>query len=428
VIGQKSPAPRNPFVREGHVDKPGIVGSHWWNEELAKATALRSRRNVILGLVAAGGAIAALGAGAFAVAAYAPREELRRSLDVQRDYGWAFGATSETVAFDLHYTTAYAREALPRLAQDLKPSNGSLLPWFVPSLFQSPEALPRQRVPPEETPTALANVLRPIHTPTMTAAEGGGAALAELLSAATGGRIAVILDLDGPESMAAAAGMADDFDPVFLFDNWPHPRGVVTAHLTLAAAVYYQPRFAAAASSRKGGAPPVFVLDRRRLAAYTDDAEQFDNRWLCKLPSSADLKALEIKRALYVVATSATPIDLRDTAAHMEEWARAGIDVRAVALGAFVPSADGKVRFGGSAEAHEGFFGHYRWRSAADAPVLVPSNDGAAQWRPQPPVAEPSDKTLGMVRVDVDRDTGLVVAPHSLRSGSYNRASGGWGG
>jgi len=48
----------------------------------------------------------------------------------------------------------------------------------------------------------------------------------------------VIVDLPGPEAMAFAAGMAELFDPCFTFENWPHPRGVVPAHLTLAAAAF----------------------------------------------------------------------------------------------------------------------------------------------------------------------------------------------
>src|SRR5689334_23419108 len=54
-------------------------------------------------------------------------------------------------------------------------------------------------------------------------------------------------------------------------DNWPHPKGVVPAHQTLAAAAYFQPLFAKRAGV---GSPPMLVLDRRRLAAYTDDRSE----------------------------------------------------------------------------------------------------------------------------------------------------------
>ena len=73
----------------------------------------------------------------------------------------------------------------------------------------------------------------------MDAAYRRGKALATLFDAAHHDgttSIAVIVDLPGPEAVAFAAGACTALDPVFLFDNWPHPRGVVPAHLTLAAA------------------------------------------------------------------------------------------------------------------------------------------------------------------------------------------------
>src|SRR5207253_363541 len=90
--------------------------------------------------------------------------------------------------------------------------------------------------------------------------------------------------------------------PVFLFDNWPHPHGVVPAHLTLAAAVYYQPLFARAKTepTRAGKVQPVFVLDRTRLTTYVDDATQFDNRYTAKMPTTANLKTMGVAKLLYV--------------------------------------------------------------------------------------------------------------------------------
>lgn len=418
--------PANPFVREGHVDRPGIVGSVWWNKELAEATALRSRRAVITVLAVSAGGIAALGAAAFALASGGSREERRRSIEVQRDFGWSFGATSETVAFDALYTTTYARDAIPRLAGDLTPTAEAARKWASPTLFQSPEALPRLPIP-GETVTRLGEALRPIHTPSMKVAEAAGRALAELLAQATDGRVALVLDLDGPDSVAAAAGAADLFEPVFLFDNWPHPRGVVTAHLTLAAAVYHQPRFVAAAAARKAGAPPAFVLDRARLREYADDATQFDNRWWARLPGPADLTAMEVKRILYVAPTTEVDFALRDVGSFLHDWHRQGIDVRALALDAFeIDAMDGRSAYGGAPSAHAAFFAHYPWRPPAPPTAAVPKNDKARTWLPvTPPVAAPGDDVLGMVRVSVDSETGAVLGP---RSGSYNRASGGWGG
>lgn len=416
----------NPFVRWGHVDKPGIVGSHWWNKELAAATSLRSRRGMLVALAVSAGGIATLGVVGFALAGDDTREERRRSLDLQRDHGWSFGATSETVAFDWQYTTAYARDALPRLVNELTPLHPDLRPWFVPALFQSVDALPRVVVPGETALHSLGDALRPIHTPGMIDAEAAGLALAELLAQADS-RVALVFDLDGPASVAAAAGAAGLHDPVFLFDNWPHPRGVVKAHLTLAAAVYHQPRFAQTRKERRVGAPPAFVLDRQRLAPYSDDSTQFDNRWLAKLPLATVLQTLEIKRLLYVVATQSSPIDLRDVGHFLKQWSGANMDVRAIALDAFSKDTrDGKVRFGGSPEMEAGFFGHYGWKLPTPKAVPVVANVATAAWRPSEPATDPADKTLGTTPVTVNAETGVVLGP---RNGSLNRtSSGSWGG
>jgi hypothetical protein len=423
--------PANPFVREGHVDKPGIVGSHWWNRELGEATKLQTRRGLITALAVSAAGIGTLGFFAFQAAGDDTRQERRPSLEMQRTYGWNFGATSENVALDNRFTTSYAAEALPRLATDLLPRNQNLVRWYIPTLFQSPSALPRLTLPEPEpgTPQSLAAALRPIHTASMVRDEIKAEALAKLLAQATGGRVALVFDLEGPESVAAAAGAADLYEPVFLFDNWPHPRGVVPAHLALAAAVYHQPRFVQAAGTRPAGAPPAFILDRNRLSVYHDDTSQFDNRWLARLPSAQDLRALEIKRVLYVVPTKATPIDLRDVGQIFHDWSTQGIDVRALAMEALVADVTTKTAsFGPTPEAHAGFFGHYPWKSPAPPPVPVPLDDVAASWRPHPPASDPADETLGTILVAVEASTALVLGPQLLRSGSWNRSSGGWGG
>jgi hypothetical protein len=60
--------------------------------------------------------------------------------------------------------------------------------------------------------------------------------------------------------------------------------------------------------------------------------------------------------------------------------------------------------------------------------VPVPRNDEAAAWRPKAPAADAGDKTLGSVAVAVDKGTALILGAYLLRSGSWNRSSGGWGG
>ena len=53
--------------------------------------------------------------------------------------------------------------------------------------------------------------------------------------------------------------------------------------------------FAEARRSPRPGRSPMFVLDRRRIATYTDDATEFDNRYVAKLPAtSAAMRALDV--------------------------------------------------------------------------------------------------------------------------------------
>lgn len=429
---------RNPFVREGHVAKPGIIGSHWWNRELGQAAALKTRRSLITGLAASAVGITIIGLVVSEAVSGGGREERRPSLDVQREFGWNFGTASETVALGEVYTGQYAIDAVDRLANNLKPRSDNYQKWYVPTLFQSPLAYPRTIVAAEEGfRESLRGALRPIYTQAMKTAEAGGKGLAELLSQSTGGRVAIVFDLDGPEAVAAAAGAVDFFDPVFLFENWPHPRGVVAAHLTIAAALYYQPHFVAMSAIRaqdRPNAPPAFVLDRQRLATYTDDENQFDNRWLARLPSGQDLIQAEIKRVMYVTSAKDPPIDLRDVGTTMAEWVLKGIDVAAVNIRSFPFEAYATSKFGGTVESHAGFFAHYKWKVPPPSPppiaVPVPENVAAVSWRASPQTAEPGDSTLGTIRVRVDKETNQVTGPYALRSGSFNRASGGssWGG
>ncbi|MBK8257498.1 MAG: hypothetical protein IPK82_33120 [Polyangiaceae bacterium] len=425
---------RNPFVREGHVSKAGIIGSHWWNRELGEAAALKTRRSLITALAASAVGVAMIGLAVSAAVDDGAREERRPSLDVQREFGWNFGATSETVAFDATYTTTYAAEALPRLMRDLTPVSKTFQKWYVPTLLQAPWASPRTIVLSDDGPaTSLATALKPIYTPAMKVAEAAGKALAVLLTLATEGKVAIVFDLDGPQAVAAAAGACSWFEPVCLFENWPHPRGVVAAHLTLAAAVYYQPQFAQAQRIRSPNDAPAFVLDRQRLAPYTDDENQFDNRWLARLPSAQDMVSAEIKRVMYVTNAKTAPVDLRDVGTTLAEWVLKGIQVRAINIDAFYPGVDSTVRFGGSRGAQDGFFAHYKWKVPPPVPtpiaVPVPENEAAVIWQAAPQLPDPGDQTLGTVRVKVDKETNQVTGPYALRSGSFNRASGSsWGG
>ena len=126
--------------------------------------------------------------------------------------------------------------------------------------------------------------MRPMHTPEMDDDFARGIALrAQFGAVGWPHDTALVVDAPGPRAVAVAAALADHFAPVFTFGNWPHPLGVVPAHETLAAALYYLPMFTA---GRRRCAPPT----RRRCSSSTpigsrpigDADTQFDNRYFVR--------------------------------------------------------------------------------------------------------------------------------------------------
>lgn len=464
-----------PFQRDELVDKPGIVGARWWHASLADEQAKIARRTALRGVLFAGGAIAGLGAVlAMCVKATQSKEDpevgdaRNASLEMQRAYGWNFGAIGEPLVFDGTAEKPFDPSALPKLADDLRPAQAELVPYYQATLFQAPYAMPSSigKLAPEESAgfKPLADALKPIATPAMESAYARGKSLASLFAAlaehggkTTDANAAVVVDLPGPEAVAFAAGAAGVFDPVFLFENWPHPRGVVRTQETLAAAAYYQPLFQKERARLTVPAPAMFVLDRRRLSNYTDEATQFDNRFVAKLPPAANVKgALRAVHLLYVVPTRADAAsELDDLNDDFVGYDRAGIEVRALSLDMFSQSSqkpDGgapadqmvgesaNTYYGGSPESHYSFFTDYPWaRPPRTATLRVSSNPGA-HYVPSPRasaystgvpgggVTRPRPPNFGTVPVVVALGTGLVLGARYSRSGSWNRASGGWGG
>ncbi len=386
--------PNDPSFKEAYrVEKPGIVGAKWWQEGLVEQAAVaiprRSALAGMVGIVTVTGAIAVIGGALAICGAAASNDEVeyktidQASLKAQRDYGWNFGAVTEKLVFDGEQKTPFDRAALARLRSELLPVKGELRPFYWPTLFEAPTAMPT--IPIEgESPTApLSTVLSPIFTSAMDVAYKRGRALAALFEKATPDT-AVLVDLPGPEAVAMAAGMAERFEPVATFDNWPHPRGVVPAHLTLAAAAYYQPLFAKAQQRRTLSALPLLVLDRKRLTQYTDETRQFDNRYVAKLPPPDGFKKLGVKRLLYVAPGGADAQELDDLNEDFVAYEKAGIDVKMVAATDFTagnPSLPAAERqkleqagdwppyyYGGDTGSSEGFWSDYGWESGTTSP------------------------------------------------------------
>ncbi|HRI71415.1 MAG TPA: hypothetical protein PK156_44585 [Polyangium sp.] len=449
----------NPFVRDEWLDKPGIVGARWWNQSLREATKLQTRRTVLL-VAGAATAMLACGVVASSIAASAvgsddieTREEMRPALALQRDHGWNFGATNELLVYDGVTTTPFDRPSLARLVDELAPVRPDLQPYYVNTLFQSPEALPTKPLPVEEGQSAvkpIAEALRPIFTSQMGQLYKIGQSLATLLTTGSAAPVALVIDMDGPNAVAFAAGVAEAFDPVFLFDNWPHPRGVVPAHKTLAAAVYYQPRFASTKAAR---APkwPAFVLDRQRLAPYVDDARQFDNRWFAKLPSASLIAVLNVAHVLYVVEQVAHLPELGDLNDVFVALDASKVDVRAVTTTAFVPRPPSEVKpggreyfYGGDETSDAGFFGHYPWKAPPlpPGPLVTTADMHASAYHPAPRSNKfaaagitgvdtlMGTPKIGLVPVVIAAGTGILLgAKLAGRNGTWGRSGGssGWG-
>ncbi|MFO0565535.1 MAG: hypothetical protein U0263_07725 [Polyangiaceae bacterium] len=482
--------PNDPTFREGYrVDKPGIVGAKWWQEGVVEqAEVAIPRRTALAGMVGLAtvvGGIAVIGSAlAICGAAAASDDEVefktidQASLATQRKYGWNFGAVTETLVFDGAQKTPFDRTALTRLRSELMPVKGDLRPFHWPTLFEAPTAMPTTPVEGESPTEPLSNVLMPVFTSAMDVAYRRGRALASLFEKATGDT-AVLVDLPGPESVAMAAGMAERFEPVSTFDNWPHPRGVVPAHMTLAAAAYYQPLFAKTQARRTLSAVPLFVLDRNRLAAYLDETRQFDNRYVAKLPPPDALKKLGVRRLLYVVPGGADTQELDDLNQDFLDYEKAGVDVKMVAATDFsagAPSVTAEERqkleqagdwppyyYGGDTGSSEGFWTDYGWDggSTGSRTKLAPNRRSSSlrSWSPAPRATSFGSSTsapsgspdgtgsmskatkiaIGTVGVAVAAGTGVVLGTRygtgrssgprtSGRSGSFGRSTGsGWG-
>lgn len=305
------------FEEKNRTEVPGLIGAEWWQEGVVKSQTDISRRKALLNVLY-GGALAIGGVIALR-ACTGPSEDRddRPALDVQKKASWSFGANAEALAFTDVVEASVPRAEILGLATRLAPRRADLQPFYGPALFQAIEGPPPGATDPSAPPPArdLADVMVAIETAAMKEAFRLGAALAATVPKA-GLPPAYVVDLPGPQAVAFAAGAADALDPVFRFDNWPHPRGVVPAHLTLAAALRYRKLFEARSSARR---PPLFVLDRSRLTPYADETKQFDNRYTAQLPSLAQLLALQTSKVFYVSTDGTDADDLNASLVELEK-------------------------------------------------------------------------------------------------------------
>ena len=443
--------PELPFVRRAHIDKPGIIGAQWWQESVASQV---PRRTALKGLLALGGVLAAAAAIGTCVSHVASsvrapvdpevKFEPRSALAMQKQYGWDFGAEDEALVFDGDVTSPFDRSALARMPADLAPSEPRDAAFFVPTLFQSPSARPTTPASGAEPFKPLDAALVPVSNAAMDVAFLQGQALATLLASNTKAHplasVALVVDLPGPEAVAFAAGAAGVFDPVFLFDNWPHPRGVVPAHRTLGAAAYYQPLFERERAARAKGAPPMYVLDRARLTSYTDEASQFDNRYVAKLPPASWLTNAGIKDLVYVGpnAMSRTSFESDDLVDAFLGYTSAKIALHVMPPSAFLPLGNQPFAAGtgdpyayaGQPNTPPGQF----WTDWNKAPAAVGFNDVSlyvpsprtttySTGRPALDARPPSPPSFGYIPVAIAVGTGAILGARMARNGSWNRTT-----
>jgi hypothetical protein len=368
------------------VSGPGRAprAASWWRATLPERPLLDVLRGWSPVIPVAGAGLILGGCGE--ILSQQPDEPGRGALDDQRGLGWDVGAEGQPLVLagaqqvDVAGGTGWW-QAMPNLASSLSPAAARWSPYYAPALFQSLES-PRS--------AELRFEMRPVFTSEMALAHRRGEALLSLLLDEHGCRsdVALVLDLPGPESVAVAAALAPCLDPVFVFDNWPHPRGVVPAQETLGAALYFLPAFESARGERVRAArevPPVFVLDRQRLLPYGDDPTLFDNRYFAGLPEREALAQAGVRHVLYVTPDDQVMLesdDLNDDLVAIDEG---GIDVKMLALSDFSeaplpgwpadPScgaapgapitASAPLYFGGSAGAHACFSFWYGWQPPA---------------------------------------------------------------
>jgi hypothetical protein len=385
------------------------------------------------------------------------------SLELQKKEGWDVGSTNRALVFSEGVTAYDSRQKTwsgydPNyLISIYQPRSSQWQPFFVTTLLQSLSQL------------SLNSQIRPIRTSAMNETYARTEGLRNLISQSPNAdETLIIADLPGPESIAAGAALAETAQLVPVFDNWPHPLGVVRSHETLGALIYYAHEIEEKKSKLSDNAPVVLLLDSNRLAPYTDQDSLFDNRYLAKLPQADQLKQRGIKQVIYLIKDQKQNQELDDINDDFVEWQKNGINVRMLRLSEFKPAEEPvqastggttapvqhHYHYGGSPLLSWLFFSHYFY--SAPRTVFIPG-DGYGRSIPRPsslpsyqppnyrPVSRPTifsssrvgtspgaagvGKTrpsgFGRTSVRVSSD-GRVTGTRPGRSGSYGRSGGGW--
>ncbi|MCI0660503.1 MAG: hypothetical protein L0220_05460 [Acidobacteria bacterium] len=389
------------------------------------------------------------------------------SLALQQKEGWNVGSQDKTLSFSEGATINDSRQKLWTSADQnflistYQPPSAQWQPFFVPTLIQS-LAQP-----------SLKSQIRPINTREMKETYERAEGLRNLIAQSTdANKTLIISDLPGPASVALGAALAETAQLVPVFDNWPHPLGVVRSHETLGAMLYYAGEIAEKKSKTNEQSPVVMLLDSNRFVNQIDEDSQFDNRYIGKLPATDKLKERGIQQVIYLVKDQNQLMEKDDINDDLVEWEKNGIPVRMLRLSEFKPyeetvqasntstTTENVVQrnyyYGGSPLMHWWFFSHYGYLGPREMVVMrdgyrntiprptSPSTVSPPSYRPQsrPTIFNASrvGTAAGAVGVGKTRPSGFgrtsvrvssdgrITGTRMRGSGSYGRGGGWFGG
>jgi hypothetical protein len=371
------------------------------------------------------------------------------SLELQKEQGWNFGSTdkplkfTDTVLLDSKGTVDWSNY-LDAIKLQNAYRNAAWQPYVVPTLVQS------------LSQSSLKSQLKPINSQAMKEAYARGLGMKDLLAKSKDKtNIMMMIDLPGPESVAFGAALADTADVVITFDNWPHPLGVVPSHQTLGAMLFYAQEMSDNSVKRPDKAPAVFLLDSNRLNAYTDADNQFDNRYVAKIPAADTLKNNHVNSVFYVMPNETRKMELDDLNDDFASFKDRGIAVALLPMTNFQKpalaqdttrtKASGHVSappqnvyyYGGGPSLWPYFFMHYAMTPSYRMPSYssLPSTSvGRPSYTPTPRPTIFSSRSVGGVsgvgrqkptgfgRVSTNVNSAGKVT--SVRSGSFSRSGG----
>ncbi len=448
-VGRVNYAPQNQFGEGGNFGAP----KPWWQKI--------SRRGWIIGGAAVGvTAIGACTTGLVLLVRNSDKDIDDDSLALQKKHGWNIGSETRQLPTTNQQTmdslkTENWKKYLDQntMLAAFQPKSSAWMPYFVPTLIQSLQY------------DTLRTQLKPIFSADMDEAYLRGQAIArDLLSNAENpSETAIVVDLAGRDSVAFGAGLSEQCRLVTTFDNYPHPLGVTPSHEALEAMLYYAGEIEANQAKLPDKAPAVFLLDSARLNEYKDADNQFDNRYLAKIPPAQKFVEAGVKNVIYVIPDRTRKEELDDINEDFVEYKKKGLNVAMLPAADFQPdntqtattgtttTTTRHYYYGGSPFGHVWFFYHYPYYRPT--PVFISRTPAYRSYNPststfRPPSYTPASRptmfagtrTGGASGVGRSRPSGFgrstvrmnssgrVTGTRAGRSGSFGRSSGFFGG